>query len=139
MTAPGGAERKAGEPGVSAARSEDALVRLSMTVPHPFDSFIGRAEELRDVTTLLATHRLVTLTGPAGIGKTRLALRIAEELAAAYSDGVCFVPLVELTDPALVPQAVASALGLREQPDPSLLQTLTDSLAPRAVLLACGS
>src|SRR5260370_19561432 len=106
MTAPGGAERKAGRPVVSAARSEDALVRLSMTVPHPFDSFIGRAEELRDIKTLLATHRLVTLTGPAGIGKTRLALRVAEELAAAYPDGVGFLAPVELTDPAPAPPAL---------------------------------
>src|SRR5437764_951575 len=105
------------------------MVRLSSTVPRPLDSFIGRAEELEAVKTLLATHRLVTLTGPAGIGKTRLALRIVEELAASYPDGICFVPLVELTDPALVPQAVALALGLREQPERSLLQTLTDALA----------
>jgi predicted ATPase len=87
------------------------MVSLKIPVPHPLDSFIGRAEELRAVKTLLATHQSVTLTGAAGIGKTRLALRIAEELAPSYTDGVCFVALVELTDPALVPQPVASALG----------------------------
>src|SRR5712691_12141612 len=111
--------------GVSAAWREDGMAGLSGTVPRPLDSFIGRAEEIQAVKTLLATHRLVTLTGAAGIGKTRLALRIAEELAASYPEGVCFVPLVELTDPALVPQAVASALGLREQPDCSNLQATT--------------
>src|SRR5438477_6681007 len=105
------------------------MVRLSSTVPRPLDSFIGRAEELQAVKTLLATHRLVTLTGPAGIGKTRLAFRVAEELADSFTEGVCIVGLVELTDPALVPQAVASALGLREQPDRSLVQTLTVALA----------
>ena len=136
---------------VSPTRRKDATVRLSTTVPRPLDSFIGREDELQAVQTLLATHRLVTLTGAAGIGKTRLALQVAEELAASYADGVCFVALVELTDPALVPQAVASALGLRERPDPRgpapaavrfaakarlprLLQTLADALASRAVL-----
>jgi predicted ATPase len=111
------------------------MVSLSIPVPHPLDSFIGRAEEIQAVKTLLATHRFVTLTGAAGIGKTRLALRIAEELVPSYPDGVCFVALVELTDPALVPQAVASALGLREEPERSLLQTLTDFLATRNLLL----
>src|SRR5436190_21241588 len=103
------------------------MAGLRQTVPRPLDSFIGRAEELEAVTGLLATHRLVTLTGPAGIGKTRLALQLSEDLAASYADGVCFVGLVELTDPALVAQAMATVLGLREAPDLSLLQTLTDS------------
>src|SRR5438309_11303994 len=104
------------------------MAGLSRTVPRPLDSFIGRAGELETTKTLLATHRLVTLTGPAGIGKTRLALRVAEELAAPYPDGVGFVALVALTDAALVPQAVASALGLREESDRSILQTLIDFL-----------
>jgi predicted ATPase len=111
------------------------MVGLSSTVPLPFNSFIGRAEELQTVQTLLATHRLVTLTGAAGIGKTRLALQAAEGLTASYADGVYVVGLVELTDPTLLPQAVAAALGLREQPDRSLVQALTDFLASRTVLL----
>jgi predicted ATPase len=111
------------------------MVGLSSTIPRPLDSFIGRAEELQSVKTLLTTHRFVTLTGAAGVGKTRLAFRVTEELGASFVDGVCFVALVELTDPALVPQAVASALGLREEPGRSLLQTLTDALGSRALLL----
>src|SRR5205823_740042 len=120
---------------VSGARREYPMARLNIHVPQPLDSFIGRAEELQAVKTLLATHRFVTLTGAAGVGKTRLALQIAEEMAPFYTDGVCFVELVELTDPALVPQAVASALGLREGQDRPLLQTLIDFLASRALLL----
>src|SRR5262249_31017778 len=140
---------------MAAAPREVTMGSLNTLVPRPLDSFVGRAEELQAVKTLLATHRFVTLTGPAGIGKTRLALRIAEELAPgpgpanahsvpagtvrrphpAYVDGVCFVPLVELTDAALVPQAVALALGVHEQPDRSLVEALTDFLASWAVLL----
>jgi AAA ATPase domain len=59
------------------------MVRMSISVPEPVDSFIGRAEELQTVKTLLAKHRFVTLTGAAGVGKTRLALRIAQEVAAS--------------------------------------------------------
>jgi non-specific serine/threonine protein kinase len=73
--------------------------------------------------------------GPCGIGKTRLALRIAEELTPSFPEGVCFVPLEELTDPVLVQQAVALALGVREQPDRSLVQALTHFLASQSVLL----
>src|SRR5947209_20267391 len=105
------------------------MVRPGPALPRLVDSFVGRAAELETLKTLLATHRLVTLTGPAGIGKTRLALRVAEDLAASYADGAGFVALVALTDAALVPQAVASALGLREEPDRSILQTLIDFLA----------
>src|SRR5205823_6346703 len=100
-----------------------------------FSSFIGRAEELQTVQTLLATHRLLTLTGAAGIGKTRLALQAAEELTSSYAGGVYVVGLVELTDPTLLPQAVALALGVREQPDRSLVPALTDFLASQSVLL----
>jgi predicted ATPase len=105
------------------------MTSLSKTVPHPFDSFIGRAEELPAVKTPLAMHRLVTVIGAAGIGKTRLALRAAEESAPSYPEGVCFVGLVQLKDPTLVPQAVASALGVREQPDRSLVDSRTSAVA----------
>jgi hypothetical protein len=101
--------------------------RPSYPAPQPLDSFIGRVEELQAVQTLLATHRLLTLTGAAGVDKTRLALRITEEMAAAYPDGVCFVELVELADPERVPQVVAAALGSREEPDRSVMQMLIAS------------
>src|SRR5262249_15946381 len=108
---------------------------LTLRCPRPLDSFIGRAEELEVVKGLLAKHRLVTLTGPAGIGKTRLALQLSDDLAASYADGICFVGLVELNDSVLVLQAVASALGLLDAPDRSLRQTLTDYLASHSLLL----
>ena len=77
----------------------------------------------------------MTLTGPGGVGKTRLALQIAAEVRPAYADGVWLVDLAALPDPALVPQAVAGALGVREEPGRPLLATLTDALRPRHILL----
>src|SRR5437588_873678 len=111
------------------------MVRPGPALPRLVDSFVGRAAELETLKTLLATHRLVTLTGPAGIGKSRLALQVAEQLEASFADGAVFVPLVALTDPARVPQAVAAALGLREEPDRRFLETLIDFLASRSLLL----
>ena len=86
---------------------------------------------------MLATTRLLTLTGAGGSGKTRLALRVAHDLAqwGEYPDGVGWIELGDLTDPALVPQAVATALAVQEQTGRPLLQTLVDHLRPRTVLL----
>ena len=79
--------------------------------------------------------RLLTLTGPGGTGKTRLALQAAADALEAYPDGVWLVELAALADPALVPQAVAAAVGVREEPGRPLLATLTDALRPKRLLL----
>ncbi len=79
--------------------------------------------------------RLVTLTGPGGVGKTRLALHVAQDLASAFADGIAFVALTPLTDPALVAPIVATALGVREAGDRSLTDSLADALRDRALLL----
>ncbi len=84
---------------------------------------------------LLADRRLLTLTGPGGSGKTRLALAVAGDVADGFEDGVWWVALAPLSDPELVPQAVASVLGVREQPGRSMAETLTDHLASRDMLL----
>lgn len=99
--------------------------------------FVGREAELDAVTRLLVDpdRRLVTLVGPGGIGKTRLGLQVAAKLLQQFPDGIWLVELAALPDPALLPQAVASALGLREQPDRHLLETLTAHLEPRRLLL----
>ena len=81
----------------------------------PVTSLIGREQELRDVDRLLGAHRVVTLLGAGGIGKTRLSLLAGAELRERYPDGVWFVELASVPDPGLVPQAVASALGLHEE------------------------
>src|ERR1700694_2828935 len=98
-------------------------------------SFIGRTRELAGLKELLAQTRLLTLSGAGGVGKTRLALRVAAEAAGDFRDGVCWVELGALSDAALVPQAVAGALELREIPQQSLADFISSSLQPRQLLL----
>jgi predicted ATPase len=82
--------------------------------PIPPTALIGREGEIARVRELLAEGRLVTLTGPGGTGKTRLALAVLSQLEASYRDGVAFVDLAPLADPQLVPSAIAQALGVQE-------------------------
>jgi predicted ATPase/DNA-binding SARP family transcriptional activator/DNA-binding CsgD family transcriptional regulator len=98
-------------------------------------SFIGRERETLDVKRLLAMTRLLTLTGVGGSGKTRLALKVASDLAGAYPDGAWLVELAALSEGELVPQAVAEAVGVREQPGRPLTETLEDALRARKMLL----
>lgn len=104
-------------------------------LPVQLTSFIGRERELAEVKYVLSTSRLVTLTGAGGCGKTRLALRVAAELTDQYIDGVYWVEFAQLTDSALVPQAVAKVLNVVEQSGTPLMDTLLDSLADRQILL----
>lgn len=85
-------------------------------VPVMLTSFIGREQEVTEVCTLLRRDdvRLVTLLGPGGIGKTRLSLKIAEEMRASFADGVCFVALATVNDPDLVITTIANSLGIQE-------------------------
>ena len=100
-------------------------------------SLIGRDEEVAGIVELLSAGgtRMLTLTGPAGVGKTRLALEAAGELAGRFRDGLAFVPLAPLQDPALVAPAVAHALGVREPGPVSLARALHSYLRPRNLLL----
>jgi AAA domain len=104
-------------------------------LPLQLTSFVGRERELGEVAALLGAQRLLTLTGPGGTGKTRLALQAAADALEASPDGVWLVELAALADPALVPQAVAQAVGVREEPGRPLLATLVDVLKPRRLLL----
>jgi predicted ATPase/class 3 adenylate cyclase len=104
-------------------------------LPLQLTSFVGRERELGEVARRLGAVRLLTLTGAGGVGKTRLALQTAAGLVEAHPDGVWLVELAPLADPALVPQAVAAAVGVREEPGRPLVATLADALRPKHLLL----
>jgi predicted ATPase/DNA-binding CsgD family transcriptional regulator/transcriptional regulator with XRE-family HTH domain len=98
-------------------------------------SFVGRAGPVREVTGLLDRDRLVTVTGPGGAGKTRLAGQVANQVAGRFADGVWLVELAPARDPVLVPAVVAAALGVREQPGLPAAGTLARVLARQQLLL----
>lgn len=105
--------------------------------PAPFGPLVGRNGHLHAISNLLGSGdaRLVTLTGPGGVGKTQLALAAASELAGVFAAGVCWVPLASISDPVMVPGAVTAALGEREVPGRALVDLLLDRLASRDLLL----
>jgi predicted ATPase/class 3 adenylate cyclase/Flp pilus assembly protein TadD len=111
------------------------LDTLPNNLPVQTTSFVGREHELAEVQRLLASTHLLTLAGPGGIGKTRLAQQAAADVLDRYPDGVWQVELAPLTDPALLPHAVATALGIREDPTRPLVATLIDALRTKRVLL----
>ena len=98
-------------------------------------SFIGREQEIADIRRLLDTTRLLTLTGSGGCGKTRLALQVAADSREHFPDGVWFVELASVADPAFVPHSVAAALDVPEQPTRPLTDTLADYLRTKTLLL----
>jgi predicted ATPase len=104
-------------------------------LPVQLTSFVGRARELAAIVQLLGSARLLTLTGPGGCGKTRLALRAAEDLADTFADGIWCVELAALEDAALLPQTVAYAMGLREHPGREVIDTLAEHLRLKRMLL----
>jgi predicted ATPase/DNA-binding CsgD family transcriptional regulator len=97
--------------------------------------FIGRRREIAEIKRLLSQSRLLTLTGTGGTGKTRLALKVAAEIAETFADGICFVDLAPLSNHALVVKAIAGALGVLENAREPLLDTLKRALAEREMLL----
>jgi predicted ATPase/DNA-binding CsgD family transcriptional regulator/Tfp pilus assembly protein PilF len=115
----------------TAITSPSAAGRL----PAEPNSFVGRERDLADLTMLLADVRVLTLCGPGGIGKTRLATRLASQLAKGYAGGAALVELAEITDPVLIGPRVAAALGAREEPDRPVAETLTDALRQQHLLL----
>src|SRR5262245_24364596 len=108
---------------------------LLHTLPAELNSFIGRVQDSAEVGHLLTVSRCVTLTGAGGCGKTRLAVHVARAVADRFADGVWYVALAPLFDPALVPQAVATALALPEQPGRPPMETLAEHLRSKHGLL----
>ena len=115
-------------------------LRVAKTVvdqhlPVQLTSFVGRQAELNQARDLLAENRVVTLTGAGGVGKTRLAIEAAAQLAGGFGGGVRYVDLAAITDPNLVPVTMARALGLPDQPGRSTMDTLTRFVADRQMLV----
>jgi predicted ATPase/class 3 adenylate cyclase len=112
-----------------------SLEAIPNNLPAQLTSFVGRERDLVAVAELLRTARLVTLTGPGGTGKTRLALQVAAETADRFADGVWFVPLAPIREPSLVAPTVASAIGLVESPAMSPRDHLVGHLRDKELLL----
>jgi predicted ATPase/class 3 adenylate cyclase/DNA-binding CsgD family transcriptional regulator len=104
-------------------------------LPTHLTSFVGRAADLREIPPILETHRLVTLTGAGGVGKTRLAVQIASRMASGFGDGVWFVDLAPVAEGEGLPVAVARVLGLPDQPGRSTEATVLEFLARRQAML----
>jgi predicted ATPase/class 3 adenylate cyclase/Tfp pilus assembly protein PilF len=111
--------------------------RQTNNLPAQLTEFIGREREVEDARRILARPgvRLLTLTGPGGTGKTRLALRVAADMLGEYDDGVWFVALAPISSAGLVAPTIAESLGLREVPDEPALETLRAYLRPKHLLL----
>src|SRR5829696_434443 len=116
-------------------RRDEGLIRTDNNLPLQLTGLVGREREISEVGRLLAEARLLTLTGPGGSGKTRLALAVASEVVEGYEDGAWLVELAPLSDPELVPEAVASVLGVREATGSPLLETLAEHLVSKSMLL----
>jgi predicted ATPase/class 3 adenylate cyclase len=104
-------------------------------LPSDLSPFIGREDVLREVRALTQDHRLVTLTGPGGSGKTRLSLQLAQEAQATCPDGAYFVELAPIVDPELVPDAIAKALDVMGEVGRTMLETVRDHLAGERIFL----
>jgi len=120
---------------VTLSPEKNGALRTRNNVPQQLTTFIGRQRELAEVTELLSKTRLLTLTGMGGIGKTRLAIQIAVDRLNDYPDGVWFVDLAALSEPNLVPQAIASVLPIQEESHRDPLQSVCDYFGDRCTLL----
>jgi non-specific serine/threonine protein kinase len=104
-------------------------------LPVPITSFVGREKEVEEIINLLNKNRLVTLTGTGGMGKTRLAIQASHKLVGTFRDGVWWVEFIGLNDPSLVSQAVAKVIDIREVPNQPLMETLTENLESKQILV----
>src|SRR6185503_16913428 len=122
---------------VSPVHAETQIETVSPrhNLPLQLTSFIGRAKEQAEVIDLLAKHRLVTLGGAGGIGKTRLSIQVASGLLNDFQNGTWLIELAPLSDPTLVPQAIVTTLGLIGQAGRPPQMILTDFLQSKRVLL----
>jgi len=107
----------------------------SHNLPIQLTSFIGRNHEIREITKLITEHRVLTLTGSGGTGKTRLSLQVAADLLNHFDHGVWFAELAPLTNPELIPQTILSVIGVSEQANKTPLEILKKYLHEKKVLI----
>src|SRR6266540_4297824 len=112
-----------------------SLEIMPNNLPIQLTSFIGREHEIEEIKHLLGSARLITLTGAGGTGKTRLAIEVVKRTGDQYPDGVWLIDFVVLPESNLILQAISATLGVREEPKRSLIQTLTDYLRSKKLLL----
>jgi predicted ATPase/class 3 adenylate cyclase len=112
-----------------------SLSRLPHNLSVQVTSFVGRDNDVEQITVLLDTARAVTLTGIGGAGKTRLSLQVAADLIEQYADGVWFVELARITEPSLVVNTIGEVLEISEVPGRAMLDTLSDALQRKQLLL----
>lgn len=110
-------------------------VAYDHNLPAPLTSFIGREQEIKEIQHLMYNHRIITLTGPGGSGKSRLALQVAADVIEEFLDGVYIVDLAPVEDSQLVLSTIASTLDIREMPGEPLIKTLKHSLKDKRGLL----
>jgi predicted ATPase/class 3 adenylate cyclase len=113
-------------------RTDDSVAH---NLPTNATSFVGRRAEMGELRRVVEAHRLVTVVGAGGTGKTRLAVEFAAEIAESYPDGVWFVDIAAVSDPGLVAFAIAAALGLRPEPGRPMVDTLVDFASSRRLLI----
>jgi transcriptional regulator with XRE-family HTH domain len=124
-----------GSKGPEAAPWQVSETASQSNLPSLISSFVGRDKEQVEVIHLLKKNRLVTLAGPGGIGKTRLAIQVGHQLLHDFPDGVWIVPLDPLSDPLLVPQTVASVFDIREGTNQQVMETLKNVLHRKTLLI----
>jgi predicted ATPase/class 3 adenylate cyclase/DNA-binding CsgD family transcriptional regulator len=112
-----------------------ANVVVTQNLPAQLTSFVGRTAQLTEVGQIVATERLVTLTGAGGVGKTRLAVQVAGRSTVEFAGGIWYVDLAPITDPDLVPVTVARALGLTDQRDRATMEVLVRFIGDRHILV----
>lgn len=117
------------------AESIPSSHKLVTNLPAPLTTFIGREKEQSEVIQLIAKHRLITLTGSGGVGKTRLSIKVGEQVLGNYADGVWLVELASIFDPLLLSRTTAIALGLRDEPQRPVIDMLCDYLRPKKTLI----
>ena len=128
-------ELAAAAAGLRTPDGETGAVSDAARLPTALTPFVGRVAERAGLAAALTEHRLVTAVGPGGIGKTRLALAVAAEVSDRFPDGVWYVDLVPVTDPVMLPRALADELGLGEQPGRSAEDTIASRVGERRLLL----